>query len=327
VRFLTRRLGFYMFTAWAAITLNFVIPRLMPGNPAEILVARFQGRLNPNAINSLTLLFGLNSHASAIQQYFHYLRQLFSGDLGISFTYFPEPVSRVIAGALPWTLVLLGLSTIVSFVLGTIAGVVIAWHRGSKWDTVLPPATTFFAAVPYFWLGILCVFLFGIELHWFPTSGGYDLGTSPGLSLSFIGSATDHAILPAVTIVASSIAAWLLGMRNMMVSTLAEDYVVMAEAKGLTDRRVRYQYAARNAVLPSLASFALTIGFVVSGAILTEIVFSYPGIGYVLYQAVTNEDYPLMEGVFLIITLAVLVANLMADVAYFVVDPRTREDI
>lgn len=324
--FLFRRLGFYLAAAWAAVTLNFVIPRLMPGNPAEALLARFQGRLNAHAVNSLYLLFGLRTHQSLLDQYFHYWGQLFHGNLGISFTFFPSTVSSVIRSALPWTVVLIGVSTIISFILGTWIGVVVAWRRGSKWDTLLPPVTTFFASVPYFWLGIICVSVFGATLNWFPTSGGYSLETVPSFSAGFILSAVYHAALPGLTIVVSSIAGWLLGMRYMMVTTLSEDYVVMAEAKGLPNRRIMYAYAARNAVLPSLAGFAMSLGFVVSGAILVEIVFSYPGIGYILFQAVDNEDYPLMEGVFLVITLAVLVANLAADVVYLIVDPRTRED-
>jgi peptide/nickel transport system permease protein len=326
VRFLLRRIAFYLVTAWAAVTLNFVIPRLMPGNPAAILVARFQGRLSPAAVNSLSILFGLKSRQGAVGQYFSYWGHLLSGTLGISFTYFPEPVSGVIRSSMPWTLVLIGVATVISFVVGTLAGIVIAWRRGGFWDVLLPPFTTFFVAVPYFWLGIVCVFFFAIDLGWFPSSGGYSLTTVPGFTGSFIGSAAYHAVLPAVTIILSSVGGWVLGMRNMMITTLAEDYVVMAEAKGLTSRRIMYAYAARNAVLPSIANFAMSLGFVVSGAILVEIVFSYPGIGYVLFQAVNNEDYPLMEGVFLVITLAVLVANLLADVVYLIIDPRTRED-
>jgi peptide/nickel transport system permease protein len=326
LRFLLRRVAFYIVTAWAAVTLNFIIPRLMPGNPAEVLVARFQGRLNPAATHSLMALFGLDSHASLGAQYITYWSQLFHDNLGTSFTYFPEPVSTVIATSMWWTVVLIGVSTIIAFVLGTMAGVMIGWHRGSRLDTYLPSATTFLAAVPYFWFGIICVFIFGSTLHWFPTSGGYSLTNPVGWNWPFLTSAAYHAILPATTIVVSSVAGWLIGMRNMMVTTLSEDYVVMAEAKGLKARRIMYAYAARNAILPSLASFAMSLGFVVSGAILTEIVFSYPGVGYVLYLAVSNDDFPLMEGLFLVITLAVLVANFLADVAYLVVDPRTRED-
>jgi peptide/nickel transport system permease protein len=324
MRFLIRRASFYLIAAWAAITMNFLIPRLMPGNPVEILLAKFQGRLSPSAVKSLTILFGLNSHTSFWSQYIHYWGDIFTGNLGISVTYFPTSVASVIAQSLPWTVALIGVATVISFVLGTLLGVIVAWRRGSWLDNLLP-VTTFFTSVPYFWLGLIAILWLAADLHWFPLSGGYSTSTTIGFSAAFVGSAIYHAALPAITLVVSSIAGWLLGMRNMMVTTLAEDYVVMAEAKGLSRRRVMFAYAARNAVLPSVASFALSLGFVVSGAILVEEVFSYPGIGYVLFQAVNNEDFPLMQGVFLIITLAVLAANVLADIAYAVLDPRTRE--
>ncbi|HLI01594.1 MAG TPA: ABC transporter permease [Acidimicrobiales bacterium] len=326
MRFLIRRVIFYLITAWAAITMNFLIPRLMPGNPVEILLSRFRGRLSPLATQSLLELFGLNQHQSILTQYWHYWGQLFRGDLGTSFTYFPTPVLHVITQSLPWTAVLIGLTTIISFILGTVLGTVIGWRRGSKWLESLLPATTFFSSIPYFWLALICVFVFSAHLNWFPLSGGYASNTSPGLTGTFLGSAIYHGLLPAITIVVSSVAGWILGQRNMMVTTLSEDYVVMAEAKGLRDRRVMVAYAARNAILPQIASFAMSLGFVVSGAILVEIVFSYPGIGYVLYQAVSNEDFPLMQGIFLVITLAVLVANFLADLSYALLDPRTRQE-
>ena len=323
MRFLIRRGSFYLITAWAAITMNFLIPRLMPGNPAQILMARFQGRLSPAALKSLTILFGL-SHSGLWSQYVTYWRNLASGNLGVSFTYFPTSVSSVIGSALPWTAMLIGLSTVISFLLGTFLGIVVAWRRGTWLDSLLP-VTTFFSAIPYFWLALIALLFLAVDVHWFPLSGAYSQSAAVGLNGPFLASAAYHAALPAITIVLSSIAGWLLGMRNMMVATLAEDYITMAEAKGLTRSRIMYVYAARNAVLPTIANFALSLGFVVSGAILVEIVFSYPGIGYVLFQAVSNEDYPLMQGVFLVITLAVLVANLLADLAYVLLDPRTRE--
>lgn len=325
MRYLTRRVAFYLVTAWAAITMNFFIPRLMPGNPVEILISHFQGRLSPAATKSLTELFGLG-HTSLLTQYGRYWVDLAHGNLGISFTYYPTPVLKIIEGTLPWTLVLIGLCTIISFVLGTLLGIVVGWRRGSPWLESLLPITTFFSSIPYFWLGLVCVFVFGLHLHWFPLSGGYSLSTSVGWSWTFILSAVYHGLLPAVTIVVSSVAGWILGMRNMMVTTLAEDFVVMAEAEGIRSRRVMMVYAARNAVLPSIASFAMSLGFVVSGALIVEIVFSYPGIGYSLYQAVSNEDYPLMQGIFLVITLAVLLANFLADFAYVALDPRTRTE-
>lgn len=326
MRYLVRRVVFYLITAWAAITINFFIPRLMPGNPVEILLSRFQGRLSPHETQSLLDLFGLNKHVSLLSQYGNYWAQLVHGNLGTSFTYFPTTVSQVISQSLPWTVVLIGLCTVISFILGTALGTLIGWRRGSRLLEALVPGATFFSSLPYFWLALICIYLFASDLGWFPLSGGYSENATIGFTGSFIGSAVYHGLLPAITIVVSSMAGWILGQRNMMVTTLSEDYVVMAEAEGLRDGRVMVSYAARNAILPQIASFAMSIGFVVSGALLVEIVFSYPGIGYVLYQAVTNEDYPLMQGIFLVITLAVLVANFAADLVYVFLDPRTRQE-
>jgi peptide/nickel transport system permease protein len=325
VRFILRRLAFYVFTAWMAITLNFIIPRLMPGNPVQVVFARIRHQITPAAVRAFSAAFGLNTRESLIAQYGSYLNQLAHGNLGISITYFPSGVSTVLRQALPWTVMLLGIATVLSFVLGTLLGVLSAWKRGSRWVDGLLPLTSFFSAVPYFWLGLVMLTLFAVELHWFPLSGGYSVSTPVGFTWAFISTAIVHGILPAVTIVISSIAGWLLGMRNVMIPTMSEDYVLLAEAKGLKRRRIVFMYAARNAVLPNIASFAMSLGFIVGGAILTEVVFSYPGIGYVLLQAVTNDDYPLMQGIFLVITLLVLIANLLADAAYAVLDPRTRE--
>ena len=321
--YLLRRIGFYLVTAWAAITLNFFIPRFMPGNPVELLISHFKGRISPDAIKSLGALFGL-SHQSILSQYLTYWNDLFHGNMGISFTYFPSSVTSVVLAALPWTLVLVGTATIISFVLGTVAGVIVGARRGSWLDVTLP-ISTFFSAIPYFWFALVILYFLTLVVHWFPMSGGYGSTAVIGWNWAFLSSAAYHAVLPAVTIIVTSIAGWLLGMRNMMIVTLDEDYIILAEAKGLSKARINFVYAARNAILPSLASFALSLGFVVSGAILVEIVFSYPGIGYVLFAAVNNDDYPLMQGVFLIITLAVLLANIVADAFYVLLDPRTRQ--
>jgi peptide/nickel transport system permease protein len=320
--FLVRRAGFYAFTAWAALTLNFAIPRLMPGNPVQELVAREHLRANAQSLAAMRAAFGLDDHQSLIHQYLTYLVDLLHGQLGVSITYYPATVSSVIGSALPWTLVLVGSATIISFVIGTLLGVWGAWKRGTWVDHMLP-FTAFFAAVPYFWLGSVAVLIFSVELGWFPLGGAYDSSLQISASPEFLMSVLRYGFLPAVTIVVSSVAGWMLGMRNVMVPTLAEDYVLLAEAKGLRTRRIAFAYAARNALLPNLASFALSLGFVVAGALLTEVVFSYPGLGYILYQAVQNQDYPLMQGLFLIITLLVLAANLFADVAYTMLDPRT----
>jgi peptide/nickel transport system permease protein len=323
--YLARRGFFYLVTAWVAITANFFIPHLMPGNPAEIVIAREQTKVSPQQLHALELLFGVNTDKSIWSQYLSYWSGLFHGSLGRSITFFPETVSSVIAQALPWTAVLIGVATIISFLLGTLLGVLVGWRRGSLLDSLLP-VTTFFSAVPYFWLALLAILILGIDFNVFPASGGYATGMTINFSASFLWSAFYHSVLPGLTIVVSSLAGWLLGMRNMMVTTMSEDYVVVAKAKGLTNRRVMLAYAARNALLPNIASFAMSLGFVVSGALLVEIVFSYPGVGYALYQAVTNDDYPLMQGIFLIITLAVLGANLLADACYVFLDPRVREE-
>ncbi|MFI7427819.1 ABC transporter permease [Micromonospora sp. NPDC049836] len=324
MRFLLQRTVFYLFTAWAAITLNFFIPRLVPGDPVQSLITRNQGRISADAIESLRVLFGLDRNDSMWEQYLDYWRQLLHGDLGLSFTFFPAPVSTVIGDSLPWTVGLVGITTIVSFLLGTALGVGAGWRRGS-WIDGLLPATTFLSSIPYFWLGLVAIAVFAGPGSFFPSSGGYEPGLVPAFDQYFIPSAIQHSILPAATILVSSMSGWILSMRNMMVTVSSEDYITVAHAKGLSERRVALSYAARNALLPNVSGFALSLGFIVGGTLLVEIVFSYPGLGYQLFQAVGSKDYPLMQGIFLIITISVLVANLLADVAYLLLDPRTRK--
>ena len=323
--FLLRRIGFYVLTAWAAITINFFIPRLIPGDPVLALIAKFQGQLSTQAVQSLRILFGLNRQQNIFQQYGEYWGRLFHGDLGLSFTFFPTPVASILEQSLPWTIALVGITTVISFLVGTGLGVLAGWRRGS-WADGLLPVTTFFSSVPYFWLGLIAITLLAGPGSFFPSSGGFDPGVVPGFTGGFIGSAVQHSLLPAATILVSSMSGWILSMRNMMVTVNSEDYITVAHAKGLSERRVMVSYAARNALLPNVSGFALSLGFIVGGTLLVEIVFSYPGVGYELFQAVGAQDYPLMQGIFLIITLSVLVANLLADVAYLALDPRTRKE-
>lgn len=322
--FILRRAAFYLFTAWAAITINFILPRLMKGDPISAYLLKNQGRVSPEAIESLKVLFGLDQNRSLVEQYVDYWGLLLRGDLGQSFSRGLAPVTEVIAAAVPWTVGLVGIATIISFVLGTTVGAVIGWRRGGRGEIVVPIAQ-FFATVPYFWLGLIAIAVFSSTLGWLPASHAYDKGARPAFTLEFIGQIIVHGTLPALTIVISSLGGWILGMRNMMVTVLDEDYITVAEAKGLTPRRVLVAYAARNAVLPQLSSFALSLGFIVGGTLVMELVFSYPGVGKLLLDATNAKDYPLMQGVFLIITLTVLVANILADIAYAVLDPRTRQ--
>jgi peptide/nickel transport system permease protein len=321
-----RKLAFYLVALWVAVTLNFAIPRLLPGNPVDILIGKLQlqGPVAPATRHALDVLFGTNSSEPIWRQYVDYLNGLVHGDFGVSVTYFPAPVTDVIGQALPWTLMLVGLSTVITFVVGVGLGMLAGWRRGTWIDSIVP-TTTLLQAVPYFWLALVVVYFLSARLGWFPLNGGYDVSTTtPGFTGAFFSSALYYGTLPALTIVVSSIGGWLLGMRNMMVSTMSEDYVVTAEAKGLSPLRVLIRYAGRNAALPSIAGFAISLGFVVGGSIVTEQVFSYPGIGNALLQAVSNNDYALMQGLFLVITVAVLGANLLVDLLYGFVDPRAR---
>ncbi|MET4780427.1 ABC transporter permease [Glaciihabitans sp. UYNi722] len=321
-----RKIGFYVVALWAAVTLNFVIPRLLPGSPVDTLIGKLsqQGPVAPGMRKALEALFGTNTNEPLWQQYLDYLNGLVHGNFGISVTYFPTPVVDVIGQAIPWTLGLVGLSTIFAAVLGIALGTFAGWKRGT-WVDSLIPATTLLQSVPYFWLALILLYFLASMAGWFPLNGGYDVNTvSPGFTPDFIGSVLYYGALPALTIVISSIGGWLLGMRNMMVSTLSDDYVTTAEAKGLSPMRVMITYAARNAVLPSVTGFAISLGFVVAGSIVTEKVFSYPGIGNAMLDAVSNNDYALMQGLFLVITVAVLAANLIVDIFYGFIDPRTR---
>lgn len=326
MRYFFRKLGFYVVALWAALTINFLIPRLLPGNPVDILLAKLQQRggiITADTRRAYELLLGGNSSEPLIAQYWGYLVNVFRGDLGVSVSYFPTPVSEVISTSLAWTIVLVGLATIISTILGVGLGAIVGWKPGT-WLDSLVPATTLLAAVPYFWLALILVYGFATTWQIFPAQGGYDVALDPGWSWEFISSAVKYGFLPALTIVIASIGGWLLGMRNMMVSTLSEDYILTAQAKGLRDGKILRSYAARNAVLPSIAGFAISLGFVVSGSIVTELVFSYPGIGSKLLSAVSNNDYALMQGIFLYITLAVLGANFVVDIFYGFIDPRTR---
>lgn len=324
MRFFVRRFAFYAFTAWAAITINFFLPRMMKGDPISAYLQKNQGKVSPEAIDSLRTLFGLDSDKSLLQQYLDYWGLLLHGDLGRSFSRGLAPVTDVIGSALPWTVGLVGLATILSFTVGTAIGSYIGWRRGSASDAVVPIAT-FFSTVPYFWMGLIVIAVFSTTLGWFPASHAYGKGSAPEWSWSFILEVIHHGALPAITIVFASLGGWVLGMRNMMVTVLDEDYVTVAQAKGLSPRRVLARYAARNALLPQLSSFALSLGFIVGGTLVMELVFSYPGVGKLLLDATNAKDFPLMQGLFLVISLAVLVANILADIAYAMLDPRTRQ--
>jgi peptide/nickel transport system permease protein len=320
--FIVRRLIFYVVAAWVALTINFFIPRLVPGNVVESIMSKFPN-LQPSAYRALEALLGVGHPGSIWHQYWSYLDELAHFNLGTSVSEYPAQVSTLLAQTLPWTITLVGTATVIAFLIGTALGIAAGWRHGGSLDRVLP-GLMFLQAIPYFFFALILLELFAVEVHVFPIAQGYSQGLVPGWHWDFIGSAIYHSLLPALTIVLTSIAGWMLQMRNVMITTTDEDYVIAAQAKGLPNHRVVLTYAARNAILPQLQGFGLALGFVVSGALVMEIVFSYPGIGLLLVNSVTSNDYPLTQGIFLVITFAVLLANLIVDLIIVFVDPRTR---
>jgi len=321
--FILRRLAFYVVTAWAALTVNFFLPRAMPGNAVEAIMSKFPS-LTPATYHALEIMLGVGHPGSLWDQYVGYLNNVVHFNFGISESNYPAPVSSLLAQTIPWTLALVGSATVIAFVLGTLFGIVAGWRNGGWLDRLLP-GMMFVQAIPYFFLALLLLWLLAVKvLHIFPIGQGYAGGLVPGWDWTFISSAIAHSVLPAFTIVITSVAGWMLQMRNVMITTIGEDYVLAAQAKGLPNRRVIFNYAARNAFLPQLQGFGLALGFVVSGAIVMEIVFSYPGIGLLLLGAVQSDDFPLMQAIFLMITFAVLLANLVVDLVIVAVDPRVR---
>jgi len=321
--YVLRRLGFYVLAAWASITLNFFLPRFMPGDPGDAVLGKLQGQARPETIEAMRKAYGL-SDDPLWQQYFDYLGNLARGEFGISLSNFPTPVTQIIQSSFGWTLLLGLTATVMSFAIGNILGIFGAWRRGGLMDSVLPPLLMFIGSFPYFWLAILALFFLSFEWGYFPLRHAFSDDLSPAFSAQFFGSVLYHLVLPAGSLIVISIGSWVLGMRNAMIATLSEDYVTMAEAKGLPQRRVMFNYAARNALLPNITAFGMQLGFVLSGSLLTEIVFSYPGLGFQLISAVRNLDYPLMQGIFLGITFGVLLANLLVDLLYVRLDPRVR---
>lgn len=321
--YLLQRAIVLLLTLFTAVTFNFFLPRLVPGDPAGAMIAMHQGSLDPRAIESLKAMYGIDDQTPLLFQYFEYLGNLARGNFGRSTSVFPAEVADVIWAAAPWTIGLIGITTILSFAIGSALGLYSAWRRGTPLADWLPPIALLTHSMPYFWVGILMLFFFAFSLAWFPLSGG----AAPFVAdpWQWLLSVINHAILPAAAIISTSAGGWLLTMRNNAVTVIGDDYVMLARAKGLSNARIVNRYVLRNALLPSLTSFGMALGFVLSGSLLTEIVFSYPGIGFRLYSAVASLDYPLMQGIFLIIAAAVLIINFLVDAAYVFLDPRVRD--
>jgi len=323
MKYFARKLGMLVFTLLISMTINFFLPRLMPGDPAKALMDRMEG-VDAEQLESVRAAFGLDTQDSLPVQYGKYLLNTMRGDLGISLSRFPMPVSTVLASALPWTIGLMGLCTIFGFVLGTLLGIWAAWKRQRKLASFTVAFFSFIRSFPYFWLGLFLIYLFAFKLRVFPLGGAFSIDQTRG-SAGWWLSVLRYGALPAFTITLSSLGGWMLTMRNNMINVLAEEYITLAIAKGLPMKRIKNFYAARNAILPSVTGFAMSFGFIVGGGLITEMVFAYPGVGYMLYQAVNAKDYPLMQAIFLIIAASVLIANFIADIVIMFLDPRVRD--
>ena len=325
--YLQRKMVLFVITLWAAITLNFALPRLMPGSPVDAALAKLASSGVPvtNAeVHAIQVQLGV-PNTSLFSQYFSYLKNIATLNFGTSYSFPTQTVAATIERALPWTLLLVGTSTIVAFVIGTLLGVYAGWRRGRSADAVVTLGSTLFAAFPPFWLGLLLLYVLAFNLNMFPLKGGYNPGVTPNFSLAFFGDASWHSVLPALTLVITALSGWVFGMRNNMINTLGEDYVTFAEANGLRTRTVALLYAARNALLPNVTAFGLSLGAIIGGSVLVEGIFSYPGLGNLLYVAVINHDFPLMQALFLVITVSMLVAIFVVDLLYVRLDPRIRQ--
>jgi len=326
MRWFLRRLGFYVFATWVALTITFLLPRIMPGNPIGGILQHLspaQIQSNPGIIQKYEELLG-GGHQSIWAAYGQYLHRVATLDFGISTSNYPATVSEVVARTLPYSIVLVGIAFVFAFILGTAIGTVAAWRRGGKIDTVFVPVFMALAAFPAYFTGLIVVYVLGLKLGWFPIQHAYDNGDTPGFNYSFISSAIRHGILPALVIVLAYAGGWVLNMRTVMINTISEDYVAMAQAKGLRDTRVMTRYAARNAILPPLNGFAAQFATAVGGVIFIELVFSYPGAGYTLQQAALGNDYPLTQALLLVFALCPIVANFFMDLLNLVLDPRVR---
>ncbi|MFT6986257.1 MAG: peptide/nickel transport system permease protein [Psychromonas sp.] len=319
--FILRRLSFYFTAFLIAISFNFALPRMMPGDPIDALFSAAQGKMDLAQMDAVREMYGF-VEGNVFEQYFAYMQSVFTLDLGPSVLMFPVNVMDVIGMALPWTMFLALGSLIVALIIGVSIGTYASYRREGIFGQVVPPVLAFLSNFPYIVTALLLFFFFGLQLELLPLSYTYDPSVDIGFSLEFISSVAKHAVLPMGSMIIVGIATWVFNMRNAMINVLGEDYVTMAEAKGLSSFRVMYRYAGRNAILPVATAIAMAIGFSFAGAIMTEVVFNYQGLGNILLKGIMARDYPLIQAILLILVSAVLTANFVADLLYVWLDPR-----
>ncbi|MEM9523401.1 MAG: ABC transporter permease [Pseudomonadota bacterium] len=327
--YLINRLITLLLTVLIAATLIWIIPRLSPVDPAEIALGRMAAGAGTveNADEILAQLrASMGIDQPLILQYLKYLQGVLIFDFGLSTANFPTAVSSLIAKALPWTLGLMLLSLIITFVIGNLLGALMVWERSPKLAKVAIPAAMVFTSIPPILSGLLLMWIFAAKLRWFPLTGSYGLTVEPGWSWEFVSSVVHHGVLPAFAIVIVTFGFWALGMRGLMITVQGEDYVKLAEAKGLRPRYILYRYMIRNAILPQITAFALKIGLLVAGQVLVERIFAYNGMGKLLYDAILDQDFPVIQGVSYVIILMTALSVFLVDLIYPFIDPRIKHE-
>jgi peptide/nickel transport system permease protein len=321
------RIFIFFATVFLSVTIVFFVPRMVPGDPLGAIFIRLAG-VGGSAggealVQSYRERFGLDE--SLMQQYWSYLRELATGNLGYSISSFPTPVTDLLRSAVPWTVGLLFFTTVVSWLLGSLLGAIVGWTGGrSRLLQALVPVALLLYTTPYYILAIILIFLLAFQWPVFPLSGAYSAGTQPEWSWAFVEDVIRHGALPALSIILVSLGWWFLSMRSLIIAEQGQDYILWAEAKGLKPRRIFWAYAFRNALLPQATGLALSIGNIVGGALITEAIFAYPGLGYLIYNAITGLDFPVIQGGVLLLVISVAAANFIIDLLYPLIDPRIR---
>jgi peptide/nickel transport system permease protein len=328
-RYWVRALLQSLFTLWLVTTITFVLIRRIPGNPIDIKIQQLMnaGDSYQEAAQKAAGLFSFDPDAPLLGQYADFMSRIVRGDLGNSITTPGTTVTSQILRFLPYTLFSIGTGLLISFTLGTLIGVIIAYFRGSLLDNVVTFLASIFYGIPDFVIALLIILVGGVQLGLFKPGdilGGYDADLEPGLTWEFIRSLIEHVTLPVITYIITTIGGWILTMKSSTIATLGEDYITVAQARGLQGRRVLVGYVGRNALLPQVTRFAISIGFILGGSVIIENIFQYPGLGQLLIRSVSGRDYTTMQGVFLAISAAVILSNLLSDLLYGLLDPRVR---
>jgi peptide/nickel transport system permease protein len=326
LNYILTRFVFLALVIWSAATVNFFLPRLSGQDPVReriikqmLLGAAIQAGIE-EMVETYNKKFGLDK--PLWQQYLTYLGDLAQFNLNKSIALYPRDVKSVIGDALPWTIGLLSVSTVLAVLIGSLFGALVAWTRSPTWLRFLAPPVMALSAIPYYLLGLILLFIFAFDLKWFPGTGGYSIATIPTWSWSFAFDVLRHLTLPALSIILSAVGFWALGMRSMMITVEGEDFMTLAEAKGLKASTLFFRYALRNTLLPQTTSLALALGYVMSGAILVEVVFGIPGIGKVLFEAIKGVDFTVIQGIVITIILSLAISTLILDLLLPVLDPR-----